>query len=401
MIRTRVRRVFVVCCLLVFCNLFGITAVTAVSREAKSPVVAVEQYMQSRLDCMVKQDSTLISSYFDPTNPQSRVVLEYEQGRIEIWLLAWNNYGTNATWFSQEFDVRLIEQEGNTARVYARFLGDMKQEDTGDRLHKWGDEPHSITLELSGLGNWVIVADDYIDDFVMQYGRDVNFTQLSESLLQQYDSEKQLALTSTPFQIPELPDASWTTVMLDREAAKNYALTYTNDSRGSDTGSYNNSIFPPNVGADCQNYVSQCYWKGFGGQDSEVENRAYPMIREPASARWYHSNNNGTSSSWISCSAFYDLITNNSNRPGVEGYDCTIAIVQLADYVYDKGLGHVYIITQCDGSLGSRTFSDVYVSAHTRNRKNSRLSNVYPSGGNLTFVKVPLFKYLEPVVSSD
>lgn len=86
----------------------------------------------------------------------------------------------------------------------------------------------------------------------------------------------------------------------------------------------------------------------------------------------------------------------NKNLP----LSCLYSRGELADDVYDKDLGHVYIITQCDGSLGSRTFSDVYVSAHTRNRKNSRLSNVYPSGGNLTFVKVPLFKYLEPVVSS-
>lgn len=70
------------------------------------------------------------------------------------------------------------------------------------------------------------------------------------------------------------------TITYDRKKAVDYANKWTSEGTGNNGSSYNSTQFKYfKEGNDCQNYVSQCIWAGFGGTTSEpVDGTPYPPL---------------------------------------------------------------------------------------------------------------------------
>lgn len=167
---------------------------------------------------------------------------------------------------------------------------------------------------------------------------------------------------------------------------------YTDNSGGHEGDNYNNTQFKYfSHKNDCQNYVSQCIWYGFGGRSSE--NRDLPM-----NTYWW-ADTKGTSSTWnwTSVSRFYNYITNNykNNNYGIQGYSTTVSVIKEGDFICYNG--HVLLVSAVGDTNGDgiNDYHGIKVCAHTTNRKGVYLSSLYsttpPEG--MEFIKIVRFKW--------
>jgi hypothetical protein len=150
-----------------------------------------------------------------------------------------------------------------------------------------------------------------------------------------------------------------------------------------------NSYFYAYSGADCQNFASQCIYYGLGGslnnQNNCIENKDYPMI-DNSSDKWYQTSSADYQTRWTHVPTFYSSI----NSYTTEGLNGTMrsgyAYAQVGDIIqveYDDGdsaFDHSYVVTAVTGIYGSRTVNNIYVCAHTSNRRNNLLSVPWPNG---------------------
>ena len=145
--------------------------------------------------------------------------------------------------------------------------------------------------------------------------------------------------------------------------------------------------------ADCQNYVSQCLWAGFGGNQGVPAYQQYPM-----DSIWWTTHYN-CSNQWSSASNFYNYVTGNQNNNtnGVQGTDwgTVTNYMQPGDYVYDVNMGHVYFMTGCDDSKGSLSgvaeWPEIIISAHNENHIDHYLQTLYWGGiipSNMKFMRI-------------
>lgn len=142
-----------------------------------------------------------------------------------------------------------------------------------------------------------------------------------------------------------------------------YAYTYTtqsynNISIGNNT-TFLNSNFRDysNMGGNCQNFVSQCLWAGFGGLDTAaaVNNRSFPMYDQ-----WYDTNiSDDRTASWCAVGPFYEEVISANTKfttiyGSVNGNFAHIPLGYLPGSVLHvnpnaNGYQHAVIITKASG----------------------------------------------------
>ncbi len=366
------------------------------STNLQDPLEFAESYMAQKLQAVLEKDTSLIDEYFNTNDKISIKTKAFEQGRLEAFIHSWDYQGIDLVWYSREFKGEVVSQEKNKAHVNITYTGQIKQADTGDMLHYWMNEPRDIYLIKSEGGGWTVQKEDYIDEFIMSYGREIDFDLFIQGIKPSLDAVNIEYVISETYEDVEILSSL---VFLNRSRAIEYALKYSSNSSGDD--SYNKK-FTWWATTDCQNFVSQCYWNGFGGEDNQesINAHLFPMIdlQQTGIRDWwcdkYRAVSNG---SWSSCSNFYNMITNNFNNDlvGLRGAEGNLGNIVKADYLYITS-GHVWFINDIIDHNGNERndWNEIYVCAHTANRRNYRIVNTYPSGPptNMKFMKIANMK---------
>jgi hypothetical protein len=178
--------------------------------------------------------------------------------------------------------------------------------------------------------------------------------------------------------------------LYDREAAVEYALTYSNNDGTTRTTPFNKSFnlhYWPNSkaeratnGTDCTNFVSQCIWYAGVGMTDDwyFTGKVDPFGRVKASKTWYESQSFANwlrnDSGWLNAE-----ITNKNHWNASEICQLTkTGAVQVGDLIGIRGkkdnvIKHWAIITKIDSD------GMVYYSAHSVNRQNRPLAEVLDS----------------------
>lgn len=187
-------------------------------------------------------------------------------------------------------------------------------------------------------------------------------------------------------------NVQWTTYSLHRTNAAYYALVYDGSSR-------NSRFYDYSAEGDCQNFASQCVWYGFGGTNSaySIDNKLFPMTATGGYRDWYcTSTYNNKTATWTAVIYFKSYLeAGGTNVVGVDGvvYNYDLSNAQKGDviqiYNANNGWYHSYIVVNVTGTYGSRTNSDIYVSAHTNDRDNDQLFSIVGSSQSNLRLLVP------------
>lgn len=178
-----------------------------------------------------------------------------------------------------------------------------------------------------------------------------------------------------------------------------YGKTFTDDT-GTSSSTYYNSNFANfnSSGGDCQNFVSQAIWYGFGGQNNStaINNHYSPMIDLNQSGThdwWADKTTTDSDWMWTGVDYFKAYIIDNYNydKYGVQGHVGSLDYLQPGDYLYQSG--HVVLVTQANDTNGDGKvdFNGIYYSAHNNNRKDHRLADFY-SPGDFTYMWIAYIK---------
>lgn len=185
-----------------------------------------------------------------------------------------------------------------------------------------------------------------------------------------------------------------------RDNATAYAYTYTTTSSSTSIQqNFYNPLFPnyADEGGNCQNFVSQCLWAGFGGSNTQaaISGREFPMDTIGAGSYYWATTSSNSSTAWAGTISIKNylaavnngnptngLITNfvstsaNSYTGSFEAYTGSTSNL-VGSIVYVPGseneFGHAIIITDAT----SKSFSDIYYCANSSMAKNKRLSDSY------------------------
>ncbi|AEM74284.1 amidase domain-containing protein [Caldicellulosiruptor acetigenus] len=186
-------------------------------------------------------------------------------------------------------------------------------------------------------------------------------------------------------------------IAYDRTKAVNYALSHTSnyDNDTNYNSKFKNFANSTYTAGDCQNFVSQCLWYGYGGIDDQTNINTHQL---PMTYDWWCDKYNASCTSdgkwnWTYVAHFYSWLT--SNNYGPRGQDIAYTDAEKGDIIFKSDLSHVYIITDIiDFDNDNQVdWNEIYVSAHAKNRLNNRLSSIYPSPtSSLKFVKIYSFK---------
>jgi hypothetical protein len=238
-------------------------------------------------------------------------------------------------------------------------------------------------------GSWYIYNISSCDEFDTMY---FNMELDVEALLKKLDNE--IDLTPRPSGKSDLEyireqnelnapsvKGSWYTTSFTRSYASSYASNYWEED------SYNDNFY--NYSADCQNFASQCIWYAFGGINTaaSIESRVVPMMYNTTDSRdWYQCDGYGECDAtyrWVNCDNFAEYIDTSFYKSGPRGWYnsdgyfnyCAISdMVQLEDTGQTGDYIHTYIVNNINGTWGSMTRSNIWVSAHTNDRYNCNLA---------------------------
>jgi hypothetical protein len=165
-------------------------------------------------------------------------------------------------------------------------------------------------------------------------------------------------------------------------AAAEYAVTYAESTTAQ-------RIFY-SLRLDCTNFVSQCVWAGYIGFDADAIATARNNIQNKIGmipAEWF-AGTGGGSTNWENVDVLWRYLTDTTKKAGPigDGYNnggryrsIVPENIQIGDVVQVKwGPGtefdHSVFITKRDPNVTS--FSNIYVSSHTNDRKNFSLQEV-------------------------
>lgn len=283
-------------------------------------------------------------------------------------------------------------------------------------------------IMVKNLARWQILSVDCEDMIARSPSFDLQKTLTSVDEAFYMDdsassSEETVALAKSPEQ--DIPDRG-ASRNYNASNAVNYALTYTSvsdDGTSLGASNYKNVNFKYG-GEDCQRFVSQCIWAGFGGSnDLQSINNKLGMDTD-GQHRWWGTktqdcnepSESASQFSWSACSYFknyIDAVKSNSSESGVvcktneiRHYQNHILIgtgdqLVQSDFLgaalhvkgtknsVDKKFGHAVIVTAVTGNLRSR----IYFSAYNKCARNINLYSKYPADNNNTnnaiYVMVP------------
>lgn len=239
-----------------------------------------------------------------------------------------------------------------------------------------------------------ISTDNMLEDFVdtvdnvstLFSKRARSITPLSDPKIEAAHQEAEILRTGNVVSAQSVN--GYTAVAYEPMKAINYAKTYTNvyDDGATLTTYYNTNFV--HHSSDCQNYVSQCVWKGLGGIEGSAS-KARPMIADGDREWWATST--GTSPVWENVNNFAAYIASGGSGKlgpygavGTKGYTANGYAGDII-HLYNEAKGgwyHSMFITTATGSSGSRTAQNYFVCAHTSNRKNESLASILGSNYN-------------------
>jgi hypothetical protein len=352
----------------------------------------------------------------DRDSGEGRDLYRYELGRLEYSLECWRVLGLTCTGFNYRPEYMSIAINGTRATVTVIPRTGLSFSDT-QSIDSVGTEVHEITLVRRPTG-WQVCEDHYLDGFVQTFPRGTDFVALRESLtsrLLAWESE-QAALQSELDEDPRI--LTYHTMSLEPPSADTTlgptaVATYRSYNRSSTSGgaiyyanlyalSYNTKFKP--YSRDCQNFVSQCVWYGFGGVNTAtaIENHDLPMVKPGLNGTewWADSSTTGGNWTWTwigdsSLSGFRQMITDNFNGvlTGVQGREGTMSSLLVADYVSNYTWSHVYIVVEIpDLNLNGRVdYNEIYVSAHTSNVKHVRLIDLISDPTQVHYMYIVCF----------
>lgn len=141
----------------------------------------------------------------------------------------------------------------------------------------------------------------------------------------------------------------------NREVACQYALKY---ALGRNKEYYDFSA----LGGDCTNFVSQCVYAGLGKMDFRYNG-------------WYYIDLNNRSPSWTGVEEFGNYLLNNE-REIISGRIVDFDEVEIGDVIQlrqGERFNHSLFVTKIDFPILS--LKDIFVSCHSADRLNARLSS--------------------------
>ncbi|SHJ89005.1 amidase domain-containing protein [Paramaledivibacter caminithermalis] len=382
----------------------GVNFSSAVANEENKIKKVVENYFNTKYELQQKQNisnAKNLNAFF--LKPNKNIYLNYETGRLKYFIESDIVSKTGIEYFDNKFDYIKMNIEGSNSSIELNLSTTIK--------YNYLDEPfndvitHNMTLKKI-KDKWYITEDKYIDEFKMLYDLQTDFDKIVPDIKEIYKkntSKNKLnnRIEKDIIEVMSIPGDSYDSYSSsDREDAVEYARKYSENTGGYDSSSYNNSQFKYfSYKNDCQNFVSQCIWYGFGGRSSA--NKDYPMCSE----WWADTNSTSTTWNWTGTSYFYDWITenyddyiNNHNTGyGVQGYPTTPSKIKKGDYVYVPG--HVLFISKADDldNDGVVEYNEIEICAHTSNRKDKNLAALYGSvqPSNMKFMHIVRVKWNE------
>lgn len=301
-----------------------------------------------------------------------------------------------------------LEIEGNTCRIYVTTTAEFRYTDSDQpTVYETG-----CRIRLVRMGSRWLVADltdgSQFDETYKNSGT-LDVDAALKAFARQLETEN--CTLTFPVQTPT--SGNW--IEYSGADAAAYAYTYSRRTANEERANFYNTQFYSYAGqgGDCQDFVSQCMWAGFGGsQDSaSVSGHSLPMDNE-GSNQWFGRLASGgkINLSWISCQSFRQYLTGSrdasgyggSNAAGDEGMYASVLdvgagsalsavtaeeLVGAAAHVDGSGgrYAHAIIFTAATGT--SR--SEIWFCGHTNDVTNVKLGDFYTGP-----IKVYIPRYL-------
>ena len=339
----------------------------------------------------------------DLSDPQASEDYAFERGLLYYLITGWKFW--NALLISYDYDLTYnrIEIDGDQAIVMVFPLAQIVHKDTPDKV-----DPHSWTMHNFSLikktDRWLIKSIDVKDENHDIYPQGTNFNEFAETfaerqeefLIEQENGRNERQNEDINF------DSISDWVPFNDLACRAYAIQYTSNGGGYD---YYNHLFYHWECNDCQNFVSQCLWAGYGGINLEyaIENHLEPMINNSNYIRtwWCDSEGAGYFHSWswdpeikkwywINVSDFTSMLYYNwsEQKPGLRGIKNNVIInFGIGDMVKTGDSSHMMIICTIrdDNHDYVTQFGEIYICAHTNDRLDYRLYDLNPDVTCWTF----------------
>jgi hypothetical protein len=371
---------------------------------------AVDTYFELKYESRIRGEALELSTVIDTASRAGKALRDYELGRLQYSLRAWQSYGLVFKDYNYRPVYECIDVRGRTARVIIRPWADLTYADVPDQPGTSGGEQHEITLTRSTDG-WKVVSDVYDDDFLQCHPKGSDFGEL-EARLPQMLSALEARWAELAEKYRDDPRSRYQTGTsgtdgilgyrtYNRTKVTWYGTTYTDDTEGHST-TYYNKLFK-SYESDCQNFASQCIWYGFGGSNTStaINNHYLPMVYNVAGATcWWADSNTSDGGApgpwhWANVEDFCDMIEENwsGDDVGVQGYEGSMNDVWPGDCITLSTWDHVFVVVRIDDHDhdGLTDYDEIYVSAHTHNLKDHLLADVMPTP-DVHFMYIDTFK---------
>lgn len=288
----------------VFRDTYATTQADADLEDTSRVRSAIDTYFSIKWQSIVL--GTVLDSAFmvDSTSPIARAEFAYEHDLLWYFVECNADAGAEYTAFEYHPIYRTIEAGGVQAKAVLVPAADLLVKGYPPTSTPIGLEEHTITLSKTAVG-WQLTADEYENEWTLGYPQGTDFTALVSSLRDSAESRSEARkerIGKLLGQYGDDPRLSERLVnedrectmglrgylWMDRDDASWYGITYSSNSPG-DT-SYNKDYFQTATPGDCQNFVSQCIWYGFGGQiaTQPIEDRELPMVYNVSGANaWW------------------------------------------------------------------------------------------------------------------
>jgi len=359
--------------------------------------ILITNYFKLRLESLKNETVQNFSPLFDTYDENGISNYKYESAYISYLLAAKKYFNEKLDKYELNLYFKNFEKDnGNNFLVtvydgsYLFYNITREKPDIENTLH---------LIKVTKRNNhYFIVSDEYNTEFKESITSYSELTKLSNNIstednkIRRIYSNITISKSGEDISINSYPGDYY--IPYDRSKAVNYALSHTSnyDNDTNYNSKFKNFANSTYTAGDCQNFVSQCLWYGYGGIDEQTNINAHQL---PMTYDWWCDKYNASCTSdgkwnWTYVAHFYSWLT--SNNYGPRGQDIVYTDVEKGDIIFKSDLSHVYIITDIvDFDNDNQVdWNEIYVSAHTKNR----LSSIYPSPTSLLkFVKVYSFKW--------
>ncbi len=359
-------------------------------------------YTDANYECMTvtglpkssKQSSYLISGkHFAHEDLVSKI--DFLKDKCTYWKFVRQESDIYRKDFEVHYTVKNIQIEDSYAEITISAMMSFQYVDY--------DQPSLMEdiyiLSLAKIDTqWLVIdAEDEQDYFEITYRGQSNYS--IDDILSEYATLNSGSTTDNiqssvyTEQTAVLPTAtSSTNLLYNEDNATAYAYTYTTSIASNTPEDFYNENFFSYASVDCMNFVSQCIWAGFGGNNttSSIQDRGIPMDNV-GSNKWYGgAGNTYPIKYWASCSNFRSYAANslNATETGLlvvsgdisstedfSNYQNSLLGAVLHGPGSDSSYGHAVIITDVNGT----DREDVYYCGHTSMAKAVKVAEKWNS----------------------